>query len=459
MKNVKLEHRRLIVGNAQGVIYIFISVMKKYYLIITCLLFFGCKQVSKEKAIFELDVLEDTEQIVIENLDENSILKYSDVFNSVHFVKLEVQDSSLIGRIDKIIATEDKFIILDGSIAKMVFVFDKNGLFLNRIGKIGGGPEEYDCPDDMVYDKYNDELLVWCFNDRSILRFKLDGTFIKKIKTKWWASAIAVVDKDIYLLYLNNISQEKGLPNDYNILMISKDGEVVEQMLSLDEDMKNLSPPSKNIFASYQNEILFSPHYCNRIFTIKQGKITTKYYLNFYPHNIPSSTFNNVTDRELDRIIKDRDYAFNITGMETPSHVVCQFIYKRKIFDCYYSKKTKTTKVSAMYINDMYALSSDRAFTYINDDSLISFVNPQVFVEIQAVMEQLKGRDISAKSILQKWLSSPERFIFARHLKRIYANAIKSMDDAKLTKKEIDFINSIKEMDNPVLLITTLKEF
>jgi hypothetical protein len=98
-------------------------------------------------------------------------------------------------------------------------VFDGNGKFLNRIGNKGDAPEEYDCPDDIAYDKYNDELLVWCGNRKTIMQFKLDGTFINNIKTKCWASSLFVLAKNTYLLYLNNIHQKDGTPDNYNILI------------------------------------------------------------------------------------------------------------------------------------------------------------------------------------------------------------------------------------------------
>lgn len=407
--------------------------------------------------IYAENIPKDVEQINVESIDENSVLKYSDVFSSVHFIKLETQDNSIIGRIEKIIAVGNKFVILDASIAKKVFVFDENGVFLNRVGTLGGGPEEYDCPDDIAYDKYNDELLIWCSNYQSIFKFKLDGTFIRKIKTAWWAPSIVVAAQDTYWLYLNNISQKQGYQK-YNILEINEKGEVTGQLLPFNSDTKSLSPPCKNVFTSYQNEIIFSPQYSNRIFTINPNEIKTKYYVNFNKYNIPSSAFINVTDRELTKIIKEREYAFTIGAIETRSHVVCQFVYKRRIFDAYYSKETKATKVSSIYFNDMHAVVSSRNFVYAKGDSLISFVNPQSFIEVRDIIKKIGGNRINLKSVVEKQLSSWDLIFASNVMKKNYAKKILSID-IELTKEEIKFINSIEESDNPILLITTLKKF
>ncbi|GHT76107.1 hypothetical protein FACS189463_0530 [Bacteroidia bacterium] len=57
-------------------------------------------------------------KITIDNIDENTVLKYSDIYSDVCFVRLETQDNCLIGRIDKIITTDDKFIVTTQLLSK-----------------------------------------------------------------------------------------------------------------------------------------------------------------------------------------------------------------------------------------------------------------------------------------------------------------------------------------------------
>lgn len=123
MKNVKMGAFMRIAGVVQNVMRnIYIS-MEKLVIFIVCLHLLGCRQTTSELKVFEgIPENSDIERIIIENIDENSVLKYTDIFDFVNYIKLETVDNSLIGRIDKIIKTDDKFIILDGSIAKMVFV-------------------------------------------------------------------------------------------------------------------------------------------------------------------------------------------------------------------------------------------------------------------------------------------------------------------------------------------------
>jgi len=73
---------------------------------------------------------------------------FNDIFN-VDFVPLETNDSCLIGQIFKVCYANDKIVVLDRNKSKQIFLFDKNGKFINLVGKTGGGPKEYNSPDDI----------------------------------------------------------------------------------------------------------------------------------------------------------------------------------------------------------------------------------------------------------------------------------------------------------------------
>lgn len=378
---------------------------------------------------------------------------------------METRDDNLIGRIDKIIVTNDKFIILDLAIAKKVLVFDHHGKFLNVIGKMGEGPEEYDSPNDIAYDSYNDELLIWCHNKKTIMKFKINGTFVRNIKIDWWVASIYVTGLNSYLLYLNNYTQKNGNVNDYNIQIIDDNGNIISRMLPYNKDKIVLSPPCLNDFCTFQEELLFSPHYSNTIFKIDMdsAKMRSKYYFDFGKHNIPRSLFNPaVTPGEFDKAIQSNsNYAFNINFMETTSHVVNQFVYKRKIYTCFHSKESGITKYSAHFINDIN-LYPEGIFHTQQGDLLIGYVETNGFIELQSLvkeMEKTSKEPDNIKDILIKNLTIPSSSIFSNKLKDNYSQAIKSSTITSLSDEEINFINSVDESDNPIIQIAVLKKF
>lgn len=434
--------------------------LSKYSLIIVCLLLACCRQ-TPNNAVSNEEAYDDpsAKRLIVDHIEDNTVLKFSDVYDSVSFIRLETSVNSLIGNISKIIALEDKYIILDMISAKMVFAFDKTGKFLNRIGKSGKGPEEYDVPCDIAYDKYKDELLVWDHNRKTIKRYTLDGTFVKDIRIDWWVSSISVIAENQYLLYLNNIFQRGGKPNDHNMIIVDEHKKILSRMLPYDENTKELSPPSKEAITAYRDQILFSPYYSNNIYKIENNKISTKYSWDFGKHTIPPSLYHNITDRNLTKAIREHgEYVYSSASAEITSHIVSELVYKRKNFDCYYSKKSNTYKVSAMYINDMYALASARGFVCTKGDLLVGIVEPEAFIAMQEILQEMKTGKRDIKKVMLSKLTSPLLSVINRQLKKNYAAAIESANFT-LSDKEIDFINSVDEADNPIIMVTRLKDF
>ena len=429
--------------------------MRTFILSMACLLFLmGCRQASNySDTDFNAPVI----RIDIDNMGYQSVLLFSDIFEQISFVKLETTDSSMIGRIDKIVATEDKYIILDISIAKTVFVFDHSGKFLNRIGTNGNGPAEYDSPHDIVYDKYNDELLVQCHNKKSILRFTLDGTFVGKTTFDWWVNSIFVTCEDTYLLYFNNKTQPNRKKNDYNIAVINKEGKVVENFLPFEEKTGELSPP-RPVFSHYNDEVIFAPHYSTIIYSLENHTIKSKYYLDFGKKTIPETTLNHKSNQEVKQVVIDNDYAFNLASFETATHVICQFSYKGLIYDCFYAKESKKTKISMTYINDMYGLNSGRSYFYLAGNSLITAVEPHSFIIDQEAIGKIQAGQEVNEILINSIRMAPSSKIITNNLKN---NLIKAYQSRKITlsAEELDFINSIRVEDNPLLMIVTPKVF
>ena len=86
-----------------------------------------------QNAIFwELDVANDYPEKTI-NLEEIAEVRY---------VPLETTDQSLIQGIHKMATSDDKIITCDLE-QNTIFIFDKDGHFINSINKQGPGPQDY----------------------------------------------------------------------------------------------------------------------------------------------------------------------------------------------------------------------------------------------------------------------------------------------------------------------------
>jgi len=98
--------------------------------------------------------------------------KIDDVFDSIYTIRLETLDSCIIGNIDQLEIVNDTIYIRDQYMTRNICMFDMNGKFVRKIGKMGQGPLEYIEPSDMhvtanaiiVYDQWQHKLIKYRHN-------------------------------------------------------------------------------------------------------------------------------------------------------------------------------------------------------------------------------------------------------------------------------------------------------
>ena len=106
--------------------------------------------------------------------------KVSEYASSIEYIPLETTEDCLIGDDFSLIVASQDIFVHEFSDQK-IYRFDRNGKYLNPIGKKGQGPGEYICP----YSIYVDEASRECFSldtfSGNIYVYEYDGTFKRKI--------------------------------------------------------------------------------------------------------------------------------------------------------------------------------------------------------------------------------------------------------------------------------------
>ena len=104
----------------------------------------------------------------------------SSYFKSVRTIILETNEDCLIGSIDEIQVFDQHIYILDSEIAKSLFVFDIDGKFIRKIGRIGNAPGEYIELNDFTLDTEN-RIIYICDLKNRIHKYHVDGTYLNTI--------------------------------------------------------------------------------------------------------------------------------------------------------------------------------------------------------------------------------------------------------------------------------------
>ena len=239
-------------------------------------------------------------------------LDISSLVDSVVLIPLEATDQSLIGNIDKIICTDDRFYILDKRTSKKLFVFNSQGKFVRCIGQVGRGPGEYLEPSDFVVYPKEDLIIVFDQFGRQLLYYGTDGTFQRNVRLKYILKEIIPAFQDSLLFAIagdnrhleeiakltaglagadlaNIINEAALLAGRNNQKQVSQSNlkEAVERGIAgLEKKSRRISPKEKKIVAYHESghaliaEMTKGASKVNKVSIIPRGMAALGYTLN-----------------------------------------------------------------------------------------------------------------------------------------------------------------------------------
>ena len=125
----------------------------------------------------------------------------SELASDVRYFPLETTDNCLLGNECSIIYAGNSIIAGDAQ-TRSFYRFDKNGKFMNKIGRQGQGPEEYAVGLLFFTDPDNQKLYVQDFQD--IICYGFNGKFLRRIPAPHLNMGTGAVDGQGSILYCDN---------------------------------------------------------------------------------------------------------------------------------------------------------------------------------------------------------------------------------------------------------------
>lgn len=152
--------------------------------------------------------------------DATENVKYSTFVDSLYYISLETRDDCLIGRIKDAVLTSE-YIFLADEQKQVIWIYDRNGKFLNEISRMGSGPEEYAHIVQFEYDEENAQIAILDWN-KSILHYDLKGNFIKKVNLEMLVTDFKILPQGGYI-----VSKAGEAKLDASIFLTDAEGRVV----------------------------------------------------------------------------------------------------------------------------------------------------------------------------------------------------------------------------------------
>ena len=394
----------------------------------------------------------DGTDVKIKGITAANSAKYSDLFDNVSLIPLQTTDDCLIGRIDKIFFYENHFYILDQVLGKGVFVFDENGNFIRRIGRIGKGPGEYDVPNDMAIDMFSGRLLIFCNNSKKLIAYDFNGNFIEEVKLKSYIDGFSILNNDLIAVYHDNNSPFDDIK--YKLELISKDGNIKKTAFRIDGSTDH-SRGGKSFFYQSHDELLVSPGFSNTIYTVGLDACKIKYSIDFGDKSIPNDFFLETPKIDFQKELRSSNYAYLLNYYETQEFLAFNFTYKRMVYTCIYSIKTGKLKFGNIFLNDMFGLVQGGMLVGCADGDIISYFESSNIEAIKKLYSESSTDGKLLKNLLIQDLQNINSSLVGV---KVYKEMVENTS-FRPQKEEVNMIKSIEPTNNPVLIRYRIKPF
>lgn len=332
----------------------------------------------------------------------------NELASDIRYVPLETTDDCLMNNEFYIMQYTGEDIITSG-----IFHFDKNGKFLNKIGSKGQGPEEY-LQGLFAFGDWKNKLL-YVQNWTTLTCYGFDGTFVRSVPTPQLNMGAAGLFDENHILYSNDIYYADKA-NPIQLYMVdSQNGKTVSKWRGhLEENKKyGMILTSRDFMYNYDNSLFYKPALENVIFKILSPKKRLLVY-------------------KFDCSGKDID----VSADEVDPKKRFQFL------SVYWAKET------AQYLFVNYGMKNISRLG-IYDKEKKTFTNV-------TIKDNLAG----GYDIHPAWTSDDNHLLMVYYAGGLLQDKEKRYSTGLLPerKKELDeLLKNIKEDDNPVVILVTLK--
>ena len=332
----------------------------------------------------------------------------NELASDIRYVPLETTDDCLMNNEFYIMQYTGEDIITSG-----IFHFDKNGKFLNKIGSKGQGPEEY-LQGLFAFGDWKNKLL-YVQNWTTLTCYGFDGKFVRSVPTPQLNMGAAGLFDENHILYSNDIYYADKA-NPIQLYMVdSQNGKTVSKWRGhLEENKKyGMILTSRDFMYNYDNSLFYKPALENVIFKILSPKKRQLVY-------------------KFDCSGKDID----VSADEVDPKKRFQFL------SVYWAKET------AQYLFVNYGMKNISRLG-IYDKEKKTFTNV-------TIKDNLAG----GYDIHPAWTSDDNHLLMIYYAGGLLQDKEKRDSTGLLPerKKELDeLLKNIKEDDNPVVILVTLK--
>jgi hypothetical protein len=222
------------------------------------------------------------EEIVID-LKNGKKQLLDDFIDSVTYVKLETRDDNLIGTISQILFADSLLLIIDNENAKSIYIFDRQGHYKNRIGRIGNGPGEYVSIQNVSIVSNKNQIAVFDGWKKTIHFFNFNGNYLYSERMLFDAGYLEHLPSGYKVFDVTSMSLSNAILKEYryNTLVVTNTNN--EVMYGACQDFYNYDTfhyVMLHTLYRFGENVYYSPNFSNMIYQVGDSCLTAKYHIN-----------------------------------------------------------------------------------------------------------------------------------------------------------------------------------
>ncbi|QZT36339.1 6-bladed beta-propeller [Halosquirtibacter xylanolyticus] len=239
-----------------------------YILMILCIISCGTKE-QHEKEGFNGEILNCVDRL---NYDSKNFVDHTEL------IPLEQTEQSVFSDIRKLIYKNNTYYIGDLLDSKKIFVFNEQGKFIGKVGRLGKGSEEYNRVSDF-YVTDDGDVVILTGSSHRLVKYDIQNNFLSEVKLPFMADAVLPLSNDKYI-FACSIHQQ-----DERVVVTNLKGEVLNKYLPYDKSDYHVNISTKgndNLLRETLDGVTFNQPYDSKIYQFKKsGEMVALYDLDF----------------------------------------------------------------------------------------------------------------------------------------------------------------------------------
>jgi hypothetical protein len=314
-------------------------------------------------------------------------------FSSTEYVQLESKEDIHLGKIDKILITENRIYILDIFKYGGVIIYDREGKIVNAIDRRGPGPEEYNYIFGIFHDQQDSTINLLCQYPNKIMKFDQDGYhLIKQVELP-----VALIDiKKSPDGYYAGYAGSSSINNSHSIYIFSEKFELIASQYPNHKEWQIYR--MDNTLSSYSDNIYFTPMYGYTVYAIEEKSIVPLYVYDFGKNNISEAVFKD--HEQYDKIDCTKYIDYINLFQETSKYLIASYIFQGSQIISFFNKVDKTNEtflainnpISKLSFGGILAIDENHIITSIESYRIIhTLENPEAMEQLQEGIDMLKN--------------------------------------------------------------------